>query len=173
MTAETTFIAPTKPYTVAQAYDRSAAAKGSPTLGRNAAFADYNGHRITVEYLPLRGYYVATYQWAGNRTIARGMLAPVLREAIRFYNRQGAGASLTVRVQPTGVNEAVEIGGDLLRVRTDEAVAADMRWFTWRHKVAARSAPDHARGQRERFDLDLLLASATEDDYRAALRAAR
>ena len=92
------FHLPTKPYTIVDAVNRRAAATGSSRNAIAVAGADYNGHRLTLEWNDFRRYYVGEYHW-GERVIF--VRSADFSEAIRAskfeFARQGKGASLVVK----------------------------------------------------------------------------
>ena len=69
-----TFHLPVRPYSPIDALNRRAAALGSPGYAQATAYADYNGHHVTLSYNSYRGYYIAQYFWAENiATQAEGL----------------------------------------------------------------------------------------------------
>lgn len=174
------FHLPVRPYSPIDAHNRSAAAKGSPMYAMATAYANYNGHHVTLSWNDYRRYYVAEYFWAGRVVLARGKFADCLNVVLSEYARGDLGASATILI-PADDAEALEIArsskgiveGSLWReepggMRTLNAGA----WWTWRHSVGAESARDMAnpRYQTLIFDWDLLQSSETRLAYEAALR---
>lgn len=165
MNTQPVFRIPTRPYSIVDAYNRAAASHGSPRYAKGASHADYNGHHVAVRWNSFRGYYTADYWWAGRNVLARGSLATCMRAAIDFYDRGALGAAVTIAPRPE--DAALCEAEPRLQTGPD-----DLSWCTWRHREAARCAPDAAsRSPRMIFDLELLTASNSEDEYHAALRA--
>lgn len=159
---------PIRPYSPLDAHNRHAAALGSPLVGAAASRADYNGHRVTVDWNAYRSYYVAEYFWAGRIVLGRGTFETCLRAAIKEYQRGALGASVAVTCRDDDAEAAalcVELGlvaGSLSSVPLD--------WWTWRHDVGHESAPDYTeRAPRPRFDWELLQASESREEYKRAL----
>ena len=163
---------PERPYGPIDALNRRAAALGSPGYAMAASGANYNGHRISVSYNDYRGYYIAQYYWGERVVLARGSFEHCLRAALDYYERGALGASVSVcpREDDAEANALCE-AEPLLK---PGALSEDPReWYTWRHQCAAASARDSANPRMlvMRFDWDLMQASASEEDYCAALRA--
>ena len=163
--------APTKPFSIIDAHNRRALAQGqSPAAGYSA---DYNGHRVRLDWNSYRHQYVASYIWNGVNTIARGELASVLSRCLDFHARGGRGASLSITVRAEDAHELSQFveAGSLIET-TDDTAAADRAWHTWRHEVAADCAPDSASPSRRRFifDFDLLEEADNERAYHNALQ---
>lgn len=164
--------APTKPFSIIDAHNRRALAQGNnPAAGFSA---DYNGHRVDLEWNDYRGEYVGSYVWNGINRIARGSLESVAHRCLDFHARGGRGASLNVRVRAEDAHVLAPFveAGELVET-TEESAAADMVWHTWRHEVAADCAPDSAAPSRRRFifDIDLLEEADNAHAYRVALQA--
>lgn len=159
------FRVPTRPYTIVDAYNRSAAAKGSPKIGKTASNADYNGHNVSVCWNEFRRYYIAEYWWAGRNVLARGNLESCIQAALNEYNRGALGAGVSVIPKP----EDVEI---CLKFPELQEGADDRLWYTWRHTVAGNCAPDYANpgAFKYHFDLDLLNAANSESEYYEMIR---
>ena len=164
--------APTKPFSIIDAHNRRALAQGSsPAAGYSA---DYNGHRVRLEWNDYRGEYVGSYVWNGINRIARGSLESVAHRCLSFHARGGRGASLDVRIRSEDAHVLAPFveAGELVET-TEESAAADMLWHTWRHEVAADCAPDSASPSRRRFifDINLLEEADNAHAYRVALQA--
>lgn len=164
------FYAPEIPFTPIDALNRRAAAVGSVGYAQAAAGANYNGHRVTVNWNDYRGYYIAQYYWGERRVLGRGTFGEALAAALREYKRGALGCSITVSPREGDV-EAEEIAG-----MTPELVLGDKdprEWYSWRHAVAASTARDSASPGMIvlRFDWPLLQAACSEDAYREALEA--
>lgn len=167
----TTYHVPTRPYGPIDALNRRAAAVGSPGYAQATAYADYNGHHVTVHWNEYRGYYLAEYWWAGRVVLARGSFASCLRAALDEYRRGALGTSVTVVLREGDAEAAA------LCAATPELVAGEapreLPWWTWRHEAAARSVRDYANTGALRlvFDWALMQAAASEAEYEAALKA--
>jgi hypothetical protein len=170
MTQVNAYHMPVRPYSPIDALNRRAAALGSPGYAAMTAYADYNGHHVTLNWNEYRGYYVAEYYWAGRVVIARGSFADCLRATLREHARGALGSSATIVPR--------EDDADALALcrATPELVSGEMPrcsppWHTWRHECAAASVRDYAtpRALRMHFDWELMLASETRDAYESAL----
>lgn len=159
---------PVLSYGVIDAYNRMCAAVGSPTLAMKSAHADYNGHSIDIRFNTHRQYYTADYWWAGRNCIARGTLREVVEAAVHDYKRGALGSSVEVVVKP-GDDTSVLVENGFIRGE----LPREPEFLTWRHKVAARCAPDYANSGRMAliFDSGLLEAASCEPSYREALKA--
>ena len=163
---------PRKPFSVVDAYNRSAAAKGSPAYAQASVGGSYDGRCATLRWNEYRQYYVCQYTWSGNRVVCRDKdLMACLSRALAWYDKQGRGAQLKVfpRVEDRQYLAIAVLEGKLFPA-TAENVATFNAWHTWRHDVAHRSAPDYCRQvARIRFDLELLEAADSEEEYVSAL----
>jgi len=159
---------PVLSYGVIDAYNRMCVAVGSPASAMKATHADYNGHSIYIRFNTHRQYYTADYWWAGRNCIARGTLREVVEVAVRYYNRGALGSSVEVVVKP-GDDTSVLVENGFI----EGDAPRESGFLTWRHKVAARCAPDYANPGRMVlvFDPDLLEAASCEDSYKEALKA--
>lgn len=90
---------PTRPYELADAFNRMAAATGSVARAIGAANANYNGHRVTVCFNEFRKYWVAEYYWGQRVVLARGSLEECLRAAAREHARGALGSEVHVGVR--------------------------------------------------------------------------
>jgi hypothetical protein len=174
------FHLPVRPYSPIDAHNRSAAAKGSPRYAQATAYADYNGHHVTLSWNSYRGYYVAEYFWAGRVVIARGGFDDCLRAVLDEYKCGALGASATITVPATDGAalaavraEASVVEGSLWR-RDENGRSLDVgSWWTWRHDVGHESARDMANPGCPVliFDWGLCQAADNREAYEAAVRA--
>lgn len=125
------FYLPTKPFSLVDAINRSAAATGSIQYAMAAGSANYNGHYITLYWNDYRQYYVCDFTWAGRIVVTRGrIIEEVLKSAVREYERQGLGASLHITVKPEDADKVRALG--LVKEGAEPSGYGD--WYTWRHK---------------------------------------
>lgn len=97
---------PTRPYTLIDACNRMAAATGSHRAAIASMNANYNGHRVRVDYSQYRKW-AATYTWSGIRWLAsRCDFETALEAALRDYNRGDLGSEVIVKCE---TDEQVEI----------------------------------------------------------------
>lgn len=144
------FHLPVRPYSPIDALNRKAAALGSPRYAAATAYADYNGHHVTLSWNSYRGYYVAEYFWAGRVVVARGDFANCLAAVLAEYARGALGASATVvpREDDAEAIALCERTAELSRGsiwRKDENGRSLSRpWWTWQHECANAAARDSA-----------------------------
>jgi hypothetical protein len=173
------FHLPIRPYGVIDAYNRKAAAVGSPRYAQATEYANYNGHHVTLSWNDYRRYYVAEYFWAGRVVIARGDFAYCLRAAIEEYNRGALGASASICPRADDL-EAVKLCEDDTRIGKGSLWTGDGceksltrgEWWTWRHQVAVACPKDMANPRCPTliFNWDMLQAAESREAYEAALR---
>ncbi len=96
--AELIFHMPERPYSPIDSLNRRAAALGSPRYAQLAAGANYNGHRVAVQFNTYKQYWTAEYFWAGRVVLARGKFAACLAAALAEYKRDALGSSVVVEV---------------------------------------------------------------------------
>lgn len=123
MSATAAYHLPTIAYTPIDALNRRAAAVGSPGYAQAAAYADYNGHRVTVTWNDYRGYYIAEYFWAGRVVLARGTFAQCLTAALAEYGRGALGTSVWATVQADDA-EALALAAAADRAAYESALRA-------------------------------------------------
>lgn len=84
---------PTRPYTLIDGINRVAAATGSIGYAMGAAYANYNGHHVSIYPPDYVKYWRAIYFWGERVTLCRGTLEQALRAAKDEYDRGAKGAS--------------------------------------------------------------------------------
>lgn len=124
---------PIRPYNVIAAINRMAAATGSLRTATLTSGADYNGHRVTVDFNTCRQCWIAEYFWAERIVLGRGNdFEAVLGSALREYNRGALGAEVWVNVYTDEEAAICEKAG--LSIRSDETMAAHRAtWYTDLH----------------------------------------
>lgn len=91
-----TYWFPTRPFSLLDACNRMAAATGSRWAAAASMRADYNGHRVCVDYTKGR-QWAATYTWSGIRWLARRTtFEAALEAAIREHDRGASGSEVIV-----------------------------------------------------------------------------
>jgi len=177
--AEIMFHVPERPYSPIDSLNRRAAALGSPRYGQLASHANYNGHRVAVQFNSYRQYWTAEYFWAGRVVLARGNFAQCIAAALREHERGALGSSVVVHL----VDGSWSASGDELEQalvicralpQLVEGRAPQVPdWYTWRHTVAAQCARDSAlpNSRPTIFDWDVMQAVDSEDAYLEAIRA--
>lgn len=164
------FNLPIRPFSPIDALNRRSASQGSISYAQGAAHADYNGHRVIVEWNDYKRHYAAHYMWAGIRWLARGSFRECLQSAIAEYDRGALGASVEVTVRAEDADQVRELFPCLLEGELTRADACE--WYTWRHATAGRCARDSAsRTPTLMFDWALMQQVQTEAEYVEALRA--
>lgn len=157
-----------KPYSIIDAYNRMCLALGSATAAVKGAHADYNGHHYTV-IKTARGYYTCTYTWAGINTVQRGSVLDCAIAAAKYANGPKLGASASLEVNEADLTPEIEDA--ILKLGFVPGKAGARSWWTWRHQIAARSAPDSAARRDNRvlriFDAGLLEQAESPQDYAA------
>lgn len=158
------FHAPIIPYSPIDALNRRAAALGSPGYAMATAYADYNGHSISVSFNDYRQYYVAQYYWAGRVVLARGDAKQCISAAMKEYNKKALGTSVYVNIKKDD-HEAIDFAKN-----TDglfEGPLPEPDFITWKHQVAAESVRDYANpGMLVRvLDWDLIQKSDSLKEY--------
>jgi hypothetical protein len=161
---------PEIPYSPIDALNRRAAALGSPGYAQTTAYANYNGHSISVSWNDYRGYYITQYYYGERVVLARGDFASCLKAALREYERGALGCSVSIGLKDND-SEAEEICKSTEKVKSGKLSESDRSWYTWKHTCAARSARDSANptALRMNFDWNLLLAAESEAQYERAL----
>lgn len=149
-----------KPSTLTQTINRYAAATGSPRTAAASGGADFNGHRAsTVEPNSFKRDWTATYRWAGIHRISRGSFEQVHLDLVSWYNRQGAGGSVSTTATTPEQGKFLEALGYVLE--TPEQLEAESAADGW--KVTAWRS--FCRGWGERFEpLETALISWDEVD---------
>jgi len=166
---------PAKPYTFIDAFNRRAAATGSPQYASLMEGARCNGHRLSLGWNDFRGYYICEYYWSGRRVVARGASFNwVATLAVREWQQQGLGALLHVGPRPDD-KEAILFCQNhlLLQPWSSEAEKAEYNtWYTWRHEMAVKCIKDRLfpTSLAYRFDPKLLEQSQHADEYLKCLR---
>ncbi len=175
------FHLPVRPYSPIDALNRRAAALGSPRYAQATAYAyaDYNGHHVSVSWNDYRGYYVAQYYWAERIVLARGSFADCLRAALAEYARGALGASAEGDSRGAALEAVALCGASPERgsgsgwdCEPGQSSRVASAWYTWRHECAAASAHDSAnpRATVMIFDWDLMQKFETRAEYEEALR---
>lgn len=161
---------PVRPYTPIDSLNRSAAAKGSPGYAMATAYANYNGHLITIGWNDYRGYYITEYWWAGRVVLARGSFKDCLSAAISEYNRGALGTSVSVHIRE-GDTEAEKVCQETPGMVEGREGKSD--WYTWKHQYAAESVKDYCfpNSLARIFDWQIMEDCATAEEYNAAIRA--
>ncbi len=159
------FFIPTKPFTLTDQINRVAAATGSVRYAMGAAYADYNGHRITVDFNDYRGYYIAQYYWGERVVIARGDFAQVLDAGIKKFDRSGKGACLIVIPKNEDVH-LCESNARLMAWSKEVEESEMVKWYTWKHSAVA-----HAMTLERQYaiPMQLLMEAETKEAWDAAV----
>jgi hypothetical protein len=174
------FHLPVRPYSPIDAYNRSAAAKGSPRYAALTASADYNGHHVTLSWNEYKRYYVAEYFWAGRVVLSRGDFATCLRAILDEYARGALGASATISI-PVADEAAIKLArstsnvieGSIWTNETNGTRSVNRgTWWTWRHDVGCESARDMASPRHPVLIFDWTLCETTDSRqaYETALK---
>ena len=95
-----TLYMPTIPLTPLDLINRRDAATGSPARAHASSAADYNGHHVSIQYLPdafTGPKWVASYYWGERVYLGRGTLPRCIGATRGYYDSgpRGAGAQLT------------------------------------------------------------------------------
>ena len=162
-----TFHVPTKPYSAIDAINRAYAATGSCRMACATQGADFNGHANRLYSNAYRHYFVGEYQWAGRNVWFRGTnLADGISAALRAYDSQGKGASLTVEVENMADAALCLANPRLVEGEEDVRTAP---WWTWQHE----HAHDYILDERAwgGISVKLFTDAASYDEYRAAVSA--
>jgi hypothetical protein len=173
------FYIPARPYSPIDAHNRRAAAMGSPRYAELTAYADYNGHHVTLGWNSYRNYYVAEYFWAGRVVIGRGSFSECLRATVDEYKRGALGASATVRLREDDTEALALAEAESLLVRGSFWVSEghgsskprEESWWTWRHTAASEGARDMANPRCSVliFDWPLMEAAESREEYERAV----
>jgi hypothetical protein len=177
--AEIMFHVPERPYSPIDSLNRRAAALGSPRYAQLASGANYNGHRVAVQFNSYRQYWTAEYFWAGRVVLARGNFAQCIAAALREHERGALGSSVVVHLVDgswSASGDELEQALAICRHMTElvEGRAPQVPdWYTWRHTVAAQCARDSAlpNSRPTIFDWDVMQAVDSEDAHLEAIRA--
>jgi len=179
-TSSTCFSIPQRPGSPIDALNRRAAAVGSPGYAALTAYADYNGHHVTLSWNTYRQYYVAEYFWAGRIVIARGDFESCLRAVLAEYNRGAIGASAAIYPREDDVEAIalckrteVLVAGDGWQSKDDGTRKLEASGWTWRHQCAVESVRDYAHPHSLAmvFDWELMQACDSREAYEAAIKA--
>ena len=165
------FHLPTRPYSPIDCLNRRSAAQGSMQYAQKAAYADYNGHHVSLHWNSYRGYYVAEYHWAERVVIARGDFADCLRAVLSEYNRGALGSSASVTPRPDDL-EAIALC-ESTPALVSGPKPREESWWTWRHTVAGLCARDYCHPGKMTmiFDWDLMQAATDEESYYQTVKA--
>lgn len=162
---------PQRPYSLIAAINRVSLATGGLSNAIAAAGADYNGHRVHVDFTTHRSW-AATYTWGGLRWLAsRTTFDLALAAAEREYNRGALGAETVVACETAEQVEVCLARGYLHKDAAEEQRA------TW--KDARYDEVNQALELQRRFGIPapaFLAKAPTVGEYRQALeeyRAAR
>lgn len=155
---------PQRPYSLIAAINRIALATGTLSNAIKGADADYNGHRVTVDFSSFRSW-AATYHWGRLVWLAsRTTFESALEAAEREYNRGALGAETCVLCETQAEIEVCLARGYVTPARAEELKAE------WQD---ARFAEINAARDLERwFGIPapgLLANSATVEEYKAKL----
>lgn len=97
---------PTRPYSLIDACNRMSAATGSCSNAAATTGAEYNGHRVSVDYSRFR-QWAATYTWSGIRWLAsRTSFENALAAALREHGRGALGSEVIVSCE---TDEQIEL----------------------------------------------------------------
>lgn len=121
------FHVPARAFGLIAAINRAAAAIGSHMQAMQSARADYNGHRVTVEWNDYLGHWVAGYYWSGFVALARGTLTEALRAALREFDRGALGASVLVELRSAADVEGIP--ADVLARLTPGTEPKASQWY--------------------------------------------
>lgn len=182
MLATSWWLAPPKPPTVIQSFNRMALATGGVVNAQRGAHADYNGHRYEVAYNTFRGYWIAGYQWSGWNVICRGSFEDCLRAAVDACRRGGTGSQVRVDLSNCALDqelaEALLTGYGLVPYDEAalEAYEAQQPWqcrsYATGHTRVAYVC-EAVMAHRQGVPLDLWLNAASPEDWRAEVVAYR
>jgi hypothetical protein len=150
---------PTRPYTVIDAINRSAAATGSVRYAQLAEGGDYNGHHVAVYFNDYRGYWLAEYHWGERVVLRRGSLLECAEAAAREFERGARGASAKLVIDPKALTSdltRIDVGYlealGFVRVPLQASARyAPLRrslpaWWTWKHGEAGHAVDLERRG---------------------------
>ncbi len=164
------FSIPAIAYTPIDALNRAAAAVGSYRTAMLSRSANYNGHRITVEYNSFRKNWVAFYYYGGHFYLARGSFQEAIKAAFNYMKRGALGSSvrITLRVTDNGFDDAFDFCCKHDAIQNKEWEREDsLDWWTWQHDVAGSSVKDSCRPYSNTilFDWDIMQCSFNKEDY--------
>jgi hypothetical protein len=168
------FYRPQVPFSWIDAHNRMAAATGSLSSVSKTMNADYNGHRVYLEWNGVRKNYHAYYYWCGHRTIAKGKdFKKVLTTTMAYFEKDVKGSVLYIRLRDDDTDsQALLSKYPEIVPGTPEQEKANRDWFTWKHKMAQDCVPVTTQPFRRCliFDPDLLEKAVSRDDYVDSLR---
>ncbi len=153
---------PTRPYTLVDAVNRSAAATGSVRYAKLSADASYNGHRVSVTYNDYRDYCICEHFWGGRVVHTRGSMASALR-AGRYEYDLGHRGTRVATCDLTPDEATIALGLGYIPWSKDAEEAWDALWYTDLHGCVGE-----AIGDARYFGADtvhLLLQAGSVADY--------
>jgi hypothetical protein len=176
MPATAWWLAPPKPPSPIQAFNRMALATGGVVNAERGAHADYNGHRYEVAFNDHRGYWIAGYQWSGWNVVSRGAFEDCLQEAVDACLRGGIGSQVRVDLSNGVIDqeaaEALLTGYGLAPYdeAAQEAYEAQQPWqcrsyVTGHTRVA--NVCEAIQAVRQGVPLDLWLSAESVEDWRS------
>ena len=153
---------PTRPYTLVDAINRSAAAIGSVRYAKLSADASYNGHSVTVTYNDYRDYCLCEHFWGGRVVHGRGSMDAALRAGRYEYDLGHRGTCVaTCDLTPDEAKVALSLG--YLPWSKEAEGAWNALWYTDLHDCVGE-----ALGDARYFGGDtahLLLQASDKIDY--------
>ena len=163
------FFIPTKPYSIIDAVNRMALATGSVQGAISGQSADFNGHRLRLEWNNYRSYYVGEYTWNGRNVFHRGTdFEAALCVSLNEFDRGGRGTSLYV--SPHGDEDMVRAANCPKLMAWSEEIekAEDAKWKTW-----AYAEVNSALRMERQFSIPYvahLIQAKTKEEYDALVQ---
>ena len=152
---------PTRPYTLVDAVNRTAAAQGSVRYASLAANADYNGHSVTVSYNDYRDYCVCQHYYGERVVHARGSMEIALRAGRYEYDLGHRGTRvITGDLTPGEAQVALSLGYMPWSREAEETWNA--LWCTELHACVGEALGDARYGGDT---VHLLLQASNRVDY--------
>jgi hypothetical protein len=152
---------PTRPYSLVDAVNRSAAATGSVRYARQAADSSYNGHSVTVTYNDFRDYCICEHYWGERVVHARGSMDTALRAGRYEYDMGHRGTRvITCDLTPGEALGARALGYIPWSEEGEEAWNA--LWYTELHGCVGEALGD---GRQGCDTVHLLLQASSRVDY--------
>lgn len=182
MKARRSFWIPTRPYGLIDAINRMGAATGSCRTAMLTSHANYNGHRVILDYRPhaLGGArWITEHFWAGRVVHARGFgrsgFESCLRAGIEEHKRGALGATFVVYLEEGIADFSVE---EQAAICEAAGLAPHSREIEEEHDRTFRDARFEEINSAMRYESQLgapavgfLANSATVEEYRAKLDA--
>lgn len=157
---------PTRPYTITDQINRSAAATGSVRGAMAAASADYNGHSVKVSWNSFRKYWVCEYYWGERVVLGRGEMEHCLRAGAAEHARGALGSEViaTFRTQAE-MDQALGMGLGFVPCSEEIRAAHYATFRDDRFPLACHALRTHTE--------HILIRSTSAVEYHAAVEAER